>query len=143
MSEEIKNCQCCGYKFCFSNSKLKAKDKQIAALKAELEKANEPVSVEDFMLIKEPCTIEELKPLIGQEIEVNDIRLEYGKPVTIADKIVITNIKLTVDVESGKSNGYSALCIYSDYYIKGKFRFNAWTNLAGVKKMIKALEGKK
>ena len=86
-----------------------------------------------------PLTIEKLKPLIGASFDVDVKQSEWGKMVTNYDKLIVSNINLTVDVESGEETSYKE-SIYMDYYLAGRLKFNAWTGLAGLKKYLNTVD---
>ncbi len=89
-----------------------------------------------ILALKEPVTIEDIKPLIGQKINVLKTQRSWGKEEISTDELLITNVRFPVDVESGKSVG--VIQVYSDYKLKGHTIYNAWNSLEGVKKFIQA-----
>lgn len=90
--------------------------------------------------LKEPLNIEDLKPLIGQEFTVRQMGRSWGKDVVDVDKMVITKIDASVDVESGKTRGLSSIHIYSDYWLEGRNKYNAWCGLKAFQKAVKTAD---
>lgn len=86
--------------------------------------------------LNEPLSIDDFKPLIGKSFDVDIKKVSWGNEETITDKLIVTNIKLSVDVSSEKTVGLSAIMIYSDYCLNGVKKYNAWTTLVGFKNHI-------
>lgn len=84
------------------------------------------MSIKTILGLKEPLTVDDLKPLIGKEFSVNRTDTEWGKLVVVTDKLVVTSISMAMDVETGKGK---LVHIYSDYWLKGVKKYNAWTGL--------------
>ena len=89
--------------------------------------------------LREPLTIKKLKPLIGREFAVKKMTRSWGKDVVDLDKLVITNIRVTADVATGKTTGLSAVHIYSDYWLEGRNKYNAWTGLKSFQKYLETI----
>jgi len=93
--------------------------------------------MEEYILaLREPVTIEDMKPLIGEKIDVLKTCTEWGQKVVSTDELLITSVTFPVDVVSGESVG--VIQVYSDYKLKGETIYNAWNSLEGVKKFIQA-----
>jgi len=90
---------------------------------------------EYILNLKEPVTVNELKPLIGEKFPVLRMKFEWQKEVINTDYMEITKIKFPIDVGTEKSDG--VVMIYSNYYLKGILRYNAWTGIKGIQKSIK------
>ncbi len=95
------------------------------------------VTMRDYITaLQKPLTVEKLKPLIGAELDVRIMRRSWGNMIVDCDKLVITNIKLSLDVESEEGLDPCAEQVYSDYYLEGKLKYNAWTSLAEVQRYL-------
>jgi len=97
------------------------------------------MNIDYIMGLKEPLTIEDLRPLIGQELKVRDMTMEWGKEVLTCDKMVITHIKINMTIGKTKDEA-QAIRVYSDYWLGGRNKFNAWTSLKGIQNYIKAAD---
>ena len=86
--------------------------------------------------LERPLTIEKLKPLIGAVFDVNIKRKSWGVDKLDVDKLVVTNIKLTVDVESGQEAEEFAGHIYMDFWLDGDKKYNAWVGLSQFKEYV-------
>jgi len=90
----------------------------------------------DYILkLERPLTVKKLAPLIGVAIQVRKECNEWGKRVVDTDSVTITNINLTVDVESGNETSFKEH-IYMDYYLEGRLKYNAWGSLECLKDYI-------
>lgn len=89
----------------------------------------------DYILgLDDDASREDLNELMGKSFQVRDEGTSWGKIVIEADIMEVTKITADIDIESGK---LSYVKIYSDYYIDGRFRFNAWTGLKSIQGYIK------
>lgn len=110
-------------------------------MEAKISKSDEAVDLRAYIHgLSEPVSIDDLKPLIGQEFTVRIMTRSWGKDVVDTDKVVITNIQLAVDVESGQSAHHSAIMIFSDYYLDAQMKYNAWTGLKAFQRYVSSAD---
>jgi len=87
------------------------------------------------MKLKVPVTVDEMRLLIGEKFPVLQTEFSWGNEIVSTDYLKITSVKFPIDVETGLSDG--VVMIYSDYYLDGKIKYNAWAGLKGVQYYIK------
>ena len=80
-------------------------------------------------------SLEDLSLLNGCVFRVRKEQSEWGKMVICLDKVVITNIKASVNLQQDKTD-ITAIHVYADFYLSGKFMYNAWTGLESIKNYI-------
>jgi len=92
--------------------------------------------MKEFLNMKDENHIDMFRAFIGKRFPVRDFQWSWNKYIIITDELEITDIRCDVELDK---NGlrFSRYRIYSNYYIEGKFKFNAWASLRGVKKYIK------
>ncbi|MCP4273284.1 MAG: hypothetical protein GY781_15220 [Gammaproteobacteria bacterium] len=87
-----------------------------------------------------PLTVGKLSPLIGAVFTVNIEGWEWGERIIETDKLVITNISLNVDVESGEETSRTE-CIYMDFFLNGILQYNAHISFEQLKMYAETVNG--
>lgn len=99
------------------------------------------MEIHDYILgLSGPVTVEDMLPLIGEKFPVLQTGREWGEDVVSTDYLLVTDVKFMISVKTGQST--SVVMIYSDYFLKGRLKYNAWTGIKGVQNYIAALEAK-
>jgi len=91
--------------------------------------------IHEYILgLDDNADIDALKHLIGKDFPIRDEGRSWGKTVVVTDRLVVTKISSRIDIESAELTGVQ---IYSDYYLDGSKRFNAWTSLKSIQNYIR------
>ena len=81
-------------------------------------------------------TIKYLQDLVGLEFPILAMGRSWGEDVIEKDYVKMTHVKVTTLLKP--EIDVSAIMIYSDFYLKGALKYNAWTGLETYKKWINA-----
>ena len=90
-----------------------------------------------IMALDENADIDELNKIINQEVDILQTTWSWGEEIPKAIRVKITNIKAFINI-SDKS--LDSVMIYSDYFAKEGFLYNAWTSLKGLQAYIEKLD---
>ena len=96
-----------------------------------------PVVSCDFVLglSSDSLIIEDLKRLNGGVFKVKKEQSEWKKMVVIIDEIRVTSINASVNIFADDIKMKSTM-IYCDFYLEGKFKYNAWLSLESMQEYI-------
>lgn len=80
-------------------------------------------------------SVDQLKELNGQVFTVKKMQSEWRKMVVITDELRVTSVNASVSILKDKVE-IKGTTIYCDFYLAGKFKYNAWLSLNSLQSYI-------
>ena len=80
-------------------------------------------------------SVDQLKELNGQVFTVKKMQSEWRKMVVITDELRVTSVNASVSILKDKVE-IKGTTIYCDFYLAGKFIYNAWLSLNSLQSYI-------
>ena len=95
---------------------------------------NNLVMHDHILGLDDTAAIDDFKKMIGQRFPVRKECSSWGKMIVETDEMEVTKITADIDIESGD---ICSEMIYSNYYVDGQLKYNAWTGLKAMQSYIK------